>query len=776
MQCWKIHIEGQVQGVGFRPTAARIACEKNISGEVFNTSSGVIIRLFGSIAQRDEYLDALKANLSPLALITAIVVSEVPNAEPSNGVFSIINSKENTKKNAILSPDFGICESCRKEVLDRKNPRYQYPFISCTQCGPRYSILEGIPYDRHRSAMKDFEMCSSCLAEYHHPNDRRYHSQTNSCPECGMQLAFHPDQGLSFAHPIKFVKKAISIIKEGKILAVKGSAGFLLIADASNVEAVSLLRERKKRPRKPLALMVPDSEVFDEYFFTDHPVLEAMESPARPIVLCKPRKNTTLSITKELIAPGLDQLGVCFPADPLMYLISKHFSKPIIATSGNLHQSPLQFENQGAIKNLFGIADAVLYHNRAIHFPQDDSVCRVAKRSCQKIILRRSRGMAPTFWNIPKTKTDTTILALGADLKSTFALWDEYNVYVSQYLGNLESIDSQECFMQVLNKLLQLTEKQPELLLLDRHPEYHSRKFLDVFPSVDFVEVPHHEAHFAALLWEHAALDLSEPVLGIIWDGSGFGNDGAIWGAEFFVYFEGQFERRFSFDYFDFFLGDKMSKEPRIAALSLCHRLGEYPSFLQEKFTPKEWSLYTKMLSNGNHAQTSSMGRVFDAIASILGLTDFNSFEGEAAMLLENIAQTYFDEQPAMEISPYSFTETSDNKIEYAQILLQILQDKAVGFDPGLIAARFHVTLVRIIAYFLEKIHCQTLGFSGGVFQNALLVDLLQQELGGKYRLLFHEQMSPNDENISLGQMAWYHIKNKSHKIKTKTYVFSDSR
>ena len=776
MQDWSIYIEGQVQGVGFRPMVAKIATGLKLAGKVYNTSKGVQIDLRCALKQRDEFLNQLHLNLPKQAFVSQFHIEQsyFNDGFPKN--FQIEASKDGDKISAFISPDFGICSSCQAELLDQGNKRFLYPFISCTQCGPRYSILEGIPYDRERSAMKAYAMCSSCLEEYQDPNDHRFHSQTNSCPDCSITLNFFPDNHNYSAHPGEFVEKAAALIQAGKILAIKATGGFLLLADATNSDTVSLLRKRKKRPKKPLALMVPDRKVLAEFFTFSSQELEELSTFSRPILLCKLKENSGLQDTKELIAPGLSLLGVCLPADPLMFLITRAIGKPLIATSGNLHKAPIQFRNTEAVENLYGLADAVLCHNRAIHFPQDDSVVRLTGKYGQKIILRRSRGLAPTFWNKAKLRTESPILALGADLKSTFALWDEYNVNVSQYIGNLDSYDSQERFRETLDKFLKMMAIEPRHVLVDRHPHYHSRQFSHRFPSASVTEVPHHEAHFAALLWEHAVLYSDEPILGVVWDGLGFGTDEALWGSEFFVFRSGEFDRIFSFDYFDYILGDKMSKEPRIAALALCYQAGQLPASLKNKFTEKEWSLYTKMLEKGNHAKTSSMGRVFDAMASILDLTDFNSFEGEGAMLLEKIAQSFFDTYGHESVTSYELKEMKNNSFSFAPVIRQVLEDKRNGIPAGLISVKFHRSLVAIIAEVIQGSGCLKVGFSGGVFQNAFLVDLLFECLGSKYQLLFHEQLSPNDENISLGQMAWFHIKNQFQPLKSKYYVLGDSR
>lgn len=776
MQDWSIHIEGQIQGVGFRPTVAKIANELKLAGKVWNTSSGVRIDLRCSLEERDGFLNHLDLRLPEQAFVSDFCIKQSSFNAGFPNDFQIVPSLDKCKKSAFISPDFGVCTSCQDELLDDGNSRFLYPFVSCTQCGPRYSILQGIPYDRERSSMSTFEMCCHCYEEYLDPKDPRFHSQTSSCPECSIALNFFPDHKINSAHPYEFVDKAVELLEAGKILAVKATGGFLLLADASNSATVSLLRKRKKRPKKPLALIVPDLKVLAGLFDVSQQEMEEISSFARPILLCKPRENTDLQISKELIAPGLSLLGVCLPADPLMFLITRAIGRPLIATSGNLHRAPIQFENSQAVENLFGLADAVLYHTREIHFPQDDSVMRLTPAYGQRIILRRSRGLAPTFWNRTKLKTENPVLALGADLKSTFALWDEYNVNVSQYIGNLESYDTQVRFGETLDKFLDLIAISPQQVLVDRHPQYHGRQLAGRFSSASVIEVPHHEAHFAALLWEHAALHSDEPILGVVWDGLGFGTDGALWGSEFFVYRSGEFDRIFPVDYFDYFLGDKMSKEPRIAALALIYHAGESPEFLKGKFTENEYTLYTKMLEKGKHVQTRSMGRVFDAMASILDLTDFNSYEGEAAMLLEKIAQSFCDTPNYKQLAGYKLDEMKNNSFSFASLIRQVLEDKKNGLSAELISAKFHITLVEIVKEILQSSGCSKVGFSGGVFQNALLVDLLQEHLAKDYQLLFHKQLSPNDENISLGQMAWFHIKYQFQSSKSKSYVLGDSR
>ena len=775
MQGWGIHIEGQVQGVGFRPMVAKIATELKLAGRVYNTSEGVHIDLRCSLEQRDYFLVQLQLRLPRQALISNYCIKQMSFIDGFPNDFQIVPSRNQSKKSAFISPDFGICPSCQDELLDQGNNRFLYPFISCTQCGPRYSILQGIPYDRERSAMSSFKMCPNCRKEYLDPNDSRFHSQTNSCPECSITLNFSPSLLHDSAHTGEFVKQAVTLIESGKILAVKATSGFLLLADATNPDAVSSLRKRKRRPKKPLALLVPDTKILEEFFTVSSQEMDELSSFSRPILLCKPKEKASFQIAREGIAPGLSLLGVCFPADPLIFLISRAFGKPLIATSGNLHKSPLEFENPEAIESLSGIADAVLYHNREIHFPQDDSVLRLTSMYSKRIIFRRSRGLAPTFWNKSRTKAESPILALGADLKSTFALWDEYNVNVSQYIGNLESYDTQQRFVETLDKFLELISINPKHLLVDRHPHYFSRQFIHRFSPASVTEVPHHEAHFSALLWEHSLLLSEEPILGVVWDGLGFGADGALWGSEFFVFRSGEFDRILPFDYFDYLLGDKMSKEPRIAALALSYHAGELPQFLKEKFTDKEWSIYNKMLEKGNHAQSCSMGRVFDAVASILGLTDFNSYEGEAAMLLENAAQSYFDTHTSLE-DRYNLNEMKSKRFSFPSIISQVLKDKESGYSAGLMAAKFHITLVDIVREAINESGCLKVGFSGGVFQNGLLVDLLIKNFGKQFHLMFHEQLSPNDENISLGQMAWFHIKHHIQPLKIKSYVFGDSR
>lgn len=775
MSDWEIHIEGQVQGVGFRPTVARIAESCSIPGEVFNTSSGVTIRLHCHNDRLEAFLQQLKEDLPAISYISKLEILEMPFSGDHAAGFSITSSQKDKQELGLMSPDFGICAQCQAEVVAPHNRRNSYPFISCTQCGPRFSILKGMPYDRQFTSMQDFDMCGACLAEYKDSADARFHSQTNSCKDCGIKLSLYPQQDIALGDEA-LIQKAVEMITDGKILAVKATAGFLLLADATNATAVALLRKRKNRPKKPLAIMLPNEALLKAHFEPNAQELQLLSSSARPIVLCQLKAALPLQVTKDVIAPGLSLLGICLPADPLLFLIANAMARPMIATSGNLHLEPLQFNNEAAITNLMGIADAVLFHNRDILHPQDDSVCRVAKGSGQQIVLRRSRGLAPVFWNYQGLNADQPILALGADLKSAFALWSKHHVYLSPFMGNLESYGTQERFGYMLNRFMEITKIKPHMLLMDRHPQYHSRHFAGFFPDTQIVEVPHHEAHFAALLWDNEALDSQEPVLGVVWDGLGYGDDGALWGSEFYTFRQGEFTRIGALAYFDYLLGDKMSKEPRIAALALCHMLEAYPKWVTDKFSAKEMDLYRKLLNNGNLPQTSSMGRIFDAVASILGLADFNSYEGEAAMLLEKVAQAYIDSNSEIGLQPYPYLDAVSGKISLYPMLKQILAEREAQIAIGRLGAQFHLTLVEVIAAAVQESGCRSIGFSGGVFQNALLVDLLHQKLGSTYRLLFHRQLSPNDENIAIGQLAWYYIKNKTQKNKIQDYVFGDPR
>ncbi|MBK8555565.1 MAG: carbamoyltransferase HypF [Lewinellaceae bacterium] len=627
-------------------------------------------------------------------------------------------------------------------------------FITCTHCGPRFSIVSSLPYDRERTHMAPFVQCPVCQKEYDNPYDRRYFSQTNSCPSCGIQLRMHPPAEDPY-------EQALALLRAGDILAVKGIGGFLLLCDATAAASIQTLRKRKFRPSKPFALLYPNLKTLEKDAELGDSDREALEGPVAPIVLLHYLAKPASGISTEDIAPGLPHIGVMLPYAPLLALIARDFGKPLVATSGNPSGSPIVYQDEQALAQLFpGIADAVLLHNREIALPQDDSVLRHSTFTRQPILLRRSRGLAPYADPGPNPGGES-VLAMGASLKSAFAWQNQGKVYLSQYLGDLERFDTQQHFEHTLQHFTRLLASRPQTILIDTHPEYFSTHLglqMASDRALPIFKIQHHKAHFAAVLAENELLESAEPVLGIIWDGTGFGEDEQVWGGEFFRWENRQMDRVGQMAYFDFILGDKMPREPRISALSLAHDQPEAQALLQAKFDATEWSLYTRMLEKETILQCSSMGRIFDAVASLLGLADRVSYEGEAAMRLEAVATRWFRSQGGLEQSTVLPFNWENGMVPTKPLIKAVLQFLDAGASVEQTAAVFHLWLVDIIAEMGRRSASRRLAFSGGVWQNALLTDLVRLRLGKEFELYFHQNMSPNDECVAYGQLMLHRM------------------
>ncbi len=748
MASFHLHIEGQVQGVGFRPFAYRLAKKLNVRGWVSNGTDGVHIALTGPEGNIRKFYHEATVHPPANARIMRHSFEEVQDADYPD--FQIIESTSDTSPNLLLTPDLGLCDACRQEILDPLNRRHNYAFTTCTDCGPRYSIIQQLPYDREYTTMRPFEQCAPCQDEYNHPENRRYFSQTNSCPACGIELALLNNEGkLISKSPDVVISLTCTGLEHGKIVCLKGIGGYLLLADAANEEAIKLLRERKHRPTKPFAVLYPSIERIREDAHVSREEEEALCSIEAPIVLLKWKEHHRAAVCRRQISPGLNKIGVMLPYTPLLALLMDKWKKPILATSGNLSGSPIYFQDQDALTNLAPVADFFVTNNRNIVVPQDDSVVQYSPFARQRIVIRRSRGYAPTFLPHPMIGRTDTVLAMGGEMKSSFSLLRQGNVYVSQYLGDLENYHTQASYHTTLDHLLHLFNASPEKVIVDLHPAYFAsaagRKLARNF-GAGVVTVQHHLAHFCAVLGENKLLNCPDPVLGVIWDGTGWGDDGGVWGGEFFTYSHHAFERIEHLPYYDHLLGDKFSREPRLCALSLCKDVPQAVTLLKDKFTEKEWSLYTRMIDKPGPMNTSSMGRLFDAAASLLGLCDKTSYEGEAAMYLEALASKgSHGDVPLPDHEPFSVVSL------FSDLVDGILQ----GVSHELLAYRLHVRLVDWIHEVANREQINNLAFSGGVFQNTVLVDIIKSRLGNKYTLYFHQQLSPNDECISFGQLAF---------------------
>lgn len=757
LSTFHIHFTGIVQGVGFRPFVYKTAIAAGLNGWVNNTVDGVHIEINASESEAHDFYKKLIDKAPRLSNIIHASIKKTSDQHFDD--FQIVYSQADGQPNLLMTPDFALCPDCEKDLYEKENKRFRYPFTTCTNCGPRFSIIKALPYDRENTTMDIFEMCPDCQNEYHNPLDRRHYSQTNSCPTCSITMQLTDANGSLISEDDEtIISQTIHFWEQGKIVAIKGIGGFLLTCDATNSEAIKRLRKLKNRPTKPFALMHHDVLVLSEDTDLHAGIMLEMQGPEAPIMLLRVIDDPLSGIQTKDIAPGLGQIGVMLPYTPLYHLLLMGFKRPIIATSGNISNSPIIFQDDEAQRELSTIADYLLLSNRDIMLPQDDSVVTFSPVKYKKIILRRSRGMSPTYVNPTLEVPETRVLAMGAMLKSTFTFLNQKNIYISQYLGDTDSFNTQRSFKHSLEHFFNILKSTPQVILADKHEGYFSTGYGQQLAErfeVPIYKVQHHEAHFYAVMAENDLFNNPEPVMGVIWDGTGLGDDGQIWGGEFFVYHGKRMERLHHLDYFDFILGDKMPKEPRVSALAICFNLTDSESILKAKFSDTEWNIYRKLIKNGSRLQSSSIGRLFDAASSIILGIDKQSYEGEAAMLLEHQAYKYFRKHaPGMRISYLWEQELPENFTRF--IMESLLKDINDGLDQELLAAKFHITLIDYIGGIAERHRMNKLAFSGGVFQNAWLVDLLLLFLGKKHELYFHKDLSPNDECVSFGQLAWY--------------------
>ena len=760
-----LHIKGRVQGVGFRPHIYKCALNKNAAGYVSNEADGVHV-IFNLLSQKeaDSFTEEIIQSAPSKAIIQTWSLKEVPVQNFHE--FSILVPESSGEPDLLISPDFAMCAQCQKEFHEPRNRRYKYPFITCTLCGPRYSIMNQLPYERHLTTMNHFIQCSCCQKEYNDVNDRRYFSQTNSCATCGIQLRWHSKNSSDVLNdPDPILREILAAFHGGKIIAVKGIGGFLLLCDATNKKSIQTLRERKRRPKKPFAVLFPGVEMVYQYAHVSPEAVDALLTEASPIVLLQAKEECFKQLNMEGIAPGLSSIGVMLPYAPLLEWIISAFKKPLIATSGNISGSCIVFQSK-KIKELFQYADFVIDHNRDIVIPQDDSVIRFAENSRRQVILRRSRGLAPAIILSSGLKSAETIFAAGATLKSTLAVQHNNQIYLSQFLGNLESYDTQQSYQLTFSHFLQLLKAQPQVILADLHPAYPSTQMASGYAKkwdIPLKKIQHHEAHFAAILGEHNLFNCDEKILGIIWDGTGLGSDGNTWGGEFFIYEKGTMERVHYLEPFTNIAGDKMAMEPRLAALAISDGLKEASSILEPRFSKQEWQYYQKVLARQN-LQNTSAGRYFDGVAALLDLINFNTYEGEAALVLEQQAYDYLSKKDFQITEHYFFEEIDQPMIPMKHVIKSIIMDSKNGKSSVEIAAMFHLTVALIIGKVARKLGVKKVAFSGGVFQNTVLIDLvLMQAKKMVYledenilKFYFHRQMPPNDECIPFGQLMHY--------------------
>jgi len=564
MQTWHIHIEGRVQGVGFRPFIYRLAQEFNLNGSVANTPNGVHIYINATKVEVKIFIDNIWERAPQSAFIMNI--DHESSEDKTFADFRIIESKNEVKPKLHITPDIALCEECREDLHNQNNRRNKYAFTTCTQCGPRYSLMEKLPYDRETTTMELFKMCNACAEEYTDVKDRRFFSQTNSCSDCGIELSWLTKEK-EHTDPIDHV---VALLIKGKIVAVKGVGGFLLLADATNNKAIKKIRKRKSRPAKPFACLFKNVKQLGKYAKVTPDEVVLLQSPAAPIVLVKTKKKKRDLAIKQ-IAPGLKRIGAMLPYAPVLELIINKIRVPLVATSANSGGSPIVYKDNDALRLLDGIADSILTNNRKITFPQDDSVIAVTPIHGKKVMLRRSRGYAPSV-NFLENQLPNNLLAMGAEMKSAFGFTTLGNTYLSQYLGDTAGYESQEAFKYTFENLLRIMKPKIEGVIIDKHPDYHTAQEGKKWGKANGIKVckeQHHKAHFAAVMTEHNLMAQKEPVLGVVWDGTGYGDDGNIWGGEFFSYADKKIERVHHLSYMPVISNNRMAYEPPVAPLLL---------------------------------------------------------------------------------------------------------------------------------------------------------------------------------------------------------------
>lgn len=750
-----ILITGAVQGVGFRPFVYRLADEMNLLGWVINSSRGVEIEVEGFEEKLNHFLLRLKSEIPPRAYIQSI---DFWWLELKGYTSFEIRKSEGGEKSVFILPDIATCPECVKDVFDPNNRRYHYPFTNCTNCGPRFSIIEELPYDRIKTAMKSFQMCPDCQEEYDNPHDRRFHAQPNACPECGPQIWLSDSSEKIISTRNHALNETAKLLKSGKTIAVKGIGGFHLITVAGNSDAVNLLRLRKHRQSKPFAVMVPSLDWVYKIAEPTEAEIAALKSPECPIVLIRKKENISEFISTS-VSPENPYLGIMLPNTPLHHLLLKELNLPVIATSGNLSDEPICIDNKEALERLGLIADYFLFHNRPINRPVDDSIVRVING--RTMVLRRARGFAPL--PVPlKNETHKNILALGGHLKNTISLQIKSNCFVSQHLGDLDSEISVDTYRDCISDLKKLYESTPEIILHDLHPNYQSTIESDRFHG-EKNSVQHHVAHFMSVVAEN---QLSPPLLGFSWDGTGYGSDESIWGSEVFLWKENMIHRVASLYPFPLAGGDSGSKEPIRSALGLLKELNWYDlgmDVLKKNYPEFQVEKIVKIIAKDIGVfRCHSMGRLFDGFSALLGIAPISQFEGEAAMRVEFEAEKWVNKFSDNDFFP--IIENKNRKsfepiywMDWRPFVKESIDHLVKNRNVIELAFKFHMTLVRTMMKISEMEMINRIAVSGGCFQNKVLLSNLLHEAEKKSISVFtNQRVPPNDGGISLGQVSFY--------------------
>ncbi|ENT9761879.1 carbamoyltransferase HypF [Campylobacter coli] len=719
---YKIKISGLVQGVGFRPLVYELALKSKLFGEVRNDGFGVEIILACTQKECQNFIENLKNHLPPLARIDQLIITQISISNYEN--FSITPSLENTKSTPMLS-DFALCKECKKEFFDEKNPRFLYPFITCTHCGPRFSIIKNLPYDRCNTTMEALKMCEFCKSEYEDPKNRRFHAQPISCPKCKINVFLKNPKGEILAKDQEAFIQSAKLLKQGKILAIKGMGGFHLMCDAFNLEAIKELRLRKNRPKKPFALMCRDMSDAKELCFVDEEEEKLLGSILAPIVILKAKKAFSL------IAPDVDKLGIMLAYTPLHLLLFRYFDGVLVATSANLSGESIIKDEDNLLKKLGNVFDFYLDYAREIHNPSDDSIAQVVNG--KTMFLRTSRGLNPTYLEIKSDKKGV-FLALGAELKNEFVIFYENKLLISPYIGDLKSLDVHERFFSLLDFFKQSYDLSFDQILCDKHPNFsYTKEFYNTY------KIQHHYAHFCALYFEYEKeFKKDEKALGFIFDGTGYGDDGKIWGGEIFIGNLKQYERIAHFENFTLINSDIKNIQNLALSLIWHYDLEDEAKIFLSKI-PKIKLENLKKIHTHSTLQTSSLGRIIDAFGSIVFNMEKISYEAQIGLMCE----AFYDEN--LDFSYELFSK--DGEINFKELIEGALKDEKTKAITGMFNA-----LANFIIDFSKDYDLKVL-LSGGVFQNKTLLEILKAK---NFDFFIPLKYPCNDSSIALGQMVHF--------------------
>ena len=744
MKAYTIHVTGIVQGIGFRPFVSKLAHELRLVGTVRNDTSGVEIHIQGVEADCRLFIERLQSDLPMHGRIDTLRVE--PSTVQSLHSFTIILS-QGAQGNAFIGADMAPCEACLQDIQDPENRRFQYGFTNCTNCGPRYTIIESTPYDRDTTSMKVFPMCEDCQKEYEDLEGRRYHAEPNACEHCGPMFTLKGADGTVLASGQDAIEQAKQLIQQGAIVALKGVGGYHLVCDALQERAVQTLRQRKGRPRKPLAVMAGSLETAKQYVYISEKEEELLLSPARPIMLL--RKVTEHNTVAPSVAPGMETLGILLPYAPYHYSLVPSNALWVM-TSANRSGDPVLYNDAQALEELQGIADYILTHNREIISPVDDSVVQVVHDT--SIMIRRSRGYVPVSIPVVALEKRSTMLAMGADMKAAFAMNRGSHAILSPYMGDMEHQRVQDLLWSTTKRYEGLFQLQPTEVIVDAHPNYYTsqcgRNYAEKH-QLPVIEVQHHHAHVAAVLAEY---NIQEPVLGICFDGTGYGTDGTLWGGEFLYCHQEHMERMAHLSYAPLPGGEVAVREPWRQALWYVNQIypSGVPTVIEEwkKTLPKGWELLEKMMPHMQMIQSSSGGRLFDTVASLLGVGHEHLYDAQLAIELEQLALS--------ERGTILDMKLDGTVLDTMSLVRSVIEQLEYGESVAKISANFHRTLIYYIGQMAkqccEERHISHIVLCGGVFQNRILLEGVMQELG-KYKVHVPTQSPMNDGAIALGQL-----------------------